>query len=185
MRRVALNELLSWLRQAPPALARLGPLPRPTLTAVLQDLWRELFGQPPDASLIRALGRQYLTANGAQADGQQGLLLSLWLLQAPALRGWLDRTTIESVLLASLPALLEAMAIENAGWYGLERQEELARFWLRSLGLQPVDESPADSAERWELISSQRRQELLAELRRRRQREKAVRQAQQRRQQQW
>ena len=87
-------------------------------------------------------------------------------------------------MLNALPELLAALSPREL-FIQPERQEELVRFWLRELGVQPLHESPADSHERWALISSQRRRDLFALLRSRRRRERAVREAQSRRQQDW
>lgn len=187
MRTPSLSELKSRLRQIPPEIApaRLERLPQPgiTLEAVCHDLWRDLFGKPISAAYTRRLAAIYL--DGQDDRSRLGaLLLALWLLQAPALRPLLRRGPLEAMLLTDYPALLEALDPASL-FHEPERQEELARFWLRALGIQPLDESPADSAERWEMLSSQRRRELFAQLRLRRRREQAVRAAEARRRVDW
>lgn len=174
----ALNDLLTRLRSAsaelsPAALQRL-PNRCLTLEAVLQDCWRERFAQQLSPSSLKALQELY-----AKPEAAAALLLSLWLLKAPALsQSWatIGAEGLEIALLKTLPELLKALPPAQL-FSEAERQEELIRFWLKALDVQLLNESPEASAERWDLISSQRRQELYALLRRRRKREQAVRQA--------
>ncbi|MEZ0368459.1 MAG: hypothetical protein ACAI44_05150 [Candidatus Sericytochromatia bacterium] len=188
MRTPALAELLAWLRRCSPEITpqRLVRLRQPdlTLAAVLHDLWLELFGRPLGVRQVRRLSALYLPASDPDRQLFSGLLLGLWLLQSPALKPLLRPKPLEEILLRDYLPLLQALPPASL-FRDPERSEELTRFWLRALKIQPLDESPEDSAERWEYVSSQRRQELFAQLRQRRKRQEAIRQARERKQKEW
>lgn len=177
---ITLERLQTWLRKASPELGRLGQLPQPALTlrAVLHDYWCETFGHPPGPA-----ARRRAEAFLPEAERLAGLLLSLWLLQAPELAPRVSESLLLEGL-ARLPSLLAAMPAGHL-FATSAGGEELIRFWLGVFGLLLADESPELAQERWQQISSERRQRLFAELRRRRRREQAVQQARLRQQQQW
>lgn len=185
---LSIASLLNWLAQAPAALGfetllswfELDNQLKTRLDAILNDLWQQIFAQQLSRRLAHSLLKPYL----AKPPELAALLLLLWLLQAPGLRSHLQAAAVVKLILTDYPLFLSALEPPSL-FTDPERQEELLRFSLKQLALQTCDESPTQSAERWEQISSQRQQQLFALLRQHRRREAAVRQAQARQQRQW
>ncbi|RKT79782.1 hypothetical protein DFJ68_3260 [Terracoccus luteus] len=170
-------------RATPPAAPAGAPLDRPLpgtdagppLTAVVARLLRTPAEVRSPDIVTRALLADALELAGRRPARDWSALGSLsiahrlalqvgaWLLAERAWSTQLGRRSGDEVLASLLAFATLVDALPLAQWFGddPDRQEEVARAWLRCLGLRPRDETHDVAEDAWAATSTSRRGEAL------------------------
>lgn len=173
-------------------MLELGVIPVSRLTRRLTDTPQDFLVEPGEVSVPAIVSDVLIAAGGeplgavaappfaseqpAQRNRLRLVLVASWLLADEQLLALRRAERVHTFLTAVVPRLA---GLVDAGRFVTDpdRREELARLAMRALGMQPAEETPAQSEDRLSTVDSVRRHEVLVAAREAEERANAVRKA--------
>lgn len=157
---------------APPRAGGRGTV---SVAAVAGDVLRSAGATLPEAWIARLAPPR--VGGDDEANWLRGCLVTCWLVTDPvSMAGHLGAERFLDFLDGDLRRVT-GMVRADALVHDPDRREELARLWLRAIGLVPAGESPEAAADRLATVDSVNRSRVEGEARRAEERSRELREA--------
>jgi hypothetical protein len=136
------------------------------------------------ADLLRDLGgeqrlidiRPFRSDDSKDANRLSAILVACWLLHDDAFIGGRFHDAVFNFLVTDIPELAQVVPARQLV-NDADRREELIRLALKSLGLRPARETPAQAQDRLTTVSTVERRRVVAAARAAEERARAIREA--------